>query len=125
MTLKGKKEKHMNSVKNTVQLIGHLGKDVDLKEFDSGSSRVNFSLATNENYRNSKGEKIEETQWHNIVAWGKLAELMDKFLAKGSEVLIKGKLVSRSYTDKEGNTKYITEVIANDFMMFGKKPEPF
>lgn len=115
----------MNSVKNTVQLIGHLGKDVDLKEFDSGSSRVNFSLATNENYRNSKGEKIEETQWHNIVAWGKLAELMDKFLAKGSEVLIKGKLVSRSYTDKEGNTKYITEVIANDFMMFGKKPEPF
>lgn len=115
----------MSSVRNSVLLIGHLGKDVEVKEFDSGSSKASFSLATNDFYKNSKGEKVQETQWHNIVAWGKLGENMGKFLSKGSEVLVKGKLVSRNYNDKEGNTKYITEVVANDFLMFDRKAEPF
>lgn len=113
----------MSSVRNYVQLVGHLGKDVDFKEFDSGSTKASFSLATNEFYKNNKGEKVQETQWHNVVAWGKLGEVMNKYLVKGSEVLIKGRLVSRSYNDKEGNTRYVTEVIANDFIIFNKKQE--
>lgn len=115
----------MSSIRNAVQLVGNLGREVELKEFDSGSSKASFSLATNEFYKNSKGEKVQETQWHNVVAWGKLGESMHKYLSKGSEVLVKGRLVSRSYNDKEGHTKYITEVIASDFMMFDKKQDPF
>jgi single-strand DNA-binding protein len=113
----------MSSVRNSVQLVGNLGKDVEIKEFDSGSVMVSFTLATNEYYKNSKGEKVQETQWHKVVAWGKLGELMHKYLAKGSEVLVKGRLVSRTYNDKEGNTRYVTEVIANDFIVFSRKQE--
>lgn len=115
----------MSSVKNSVQLIGHLGKDVDLMTFDSGKKKSTFSLATNEYYKNSKGEKETQTQWHNIVAWGKVAENMNDILAKGSEVLINGKIATRSFQDKEGNEKLITEIIANDFLVFGKKAAPF
>ena len=113
----------MSSVRNSVQLVGNLGKDVEIKEFDSGSVMVSFTLATNEYYKNSKGEKVQETPWHKVVAWGKLGELMHKYLAKGSEVLVKGRLVSRTYNDKEGNTRYVTEVIANDFIVFSRKQE--
>jgi len=113
----------MSSVRNSVQLVGNLGKDVEIKEFDSGSVMVSFTLATNEYYKNSKGEKVQETQWHKVVAWGKLGELMHKYLAKGSEVLVKGRLVSRTYNDKEGNTRYVTEVIANDIIVFSRKQE--
>ncbi len=115
----------ISSIKNSVQLLGHLGKDVELTEFDSGSTKVKFSIATSDYYKNSKGEKVQETQWHNIVAWGKLGENMQKYLAKGSEVLVKGKLTSRTYNDKEGNTRSITEVVASDFLLFDKKKDPF
>lgn len=80
-----------------------------------------FSMATNETYRNAKGEKVTETQWHNVVAWGKVAELAEKYLAKGSEVAIEGKLINRSYTDKEGVKKYITEVQLKELLLLGDK----
>lgn len=83
-----------------------------------------FSVATHEDYRNSNGEKVKETQWHNLVAWGKLAEIVEKYLSKGKEVAIEGKLVSRSYNDKEGNKKYSTEIHVNELLMLGgKTPE--
>lgn len=116
----------MNSLRNSVQLIGNLGQDVDLKTFDSGKMIAKFSLATNEYYKNNKGEKVQETQWHNIVAWGKNAEIANKILAKGNQVCVKGKLTSRSYTDKEGQTKYISEIVMNEFVKFTKDEEtPF
>lgn len=115
----------MSNVRNSIQLIGHLGKDVELTEFDSGKKKVSFTMATNDFYKNTEGEKVQETQWHNVIAWGKLAELMDKYLAKGSEVLLKGKLVHRSYQDKTGNTRNISEVIADEMVLLDKKAEPF
>jgi len=115
----------MNTLRNHVQLLGNLGKDVDLSTFDSGSTKASFTLATSEYYKNNAGEKVQDTQWHNIVAWGKNAEFMSKSLSKGSKVLIKGKLVSRSYEDKSGNKRYITEVLANEFVGLDVKTQPF
>ena len=113
------------NVRNNVQLIGNLGKDVEIKKFDSGKIKAKISLATSDFYKNDKGEKVQETEWHNIVAWGKVAENMNTILSKGSEVLIKGKIQSRSYKDKEDNAKYITEIVASDFLCFDKKAAPF
>ena len=110
----------MYNLKNKVQLIGHLGKDPEVKTIESGKKMANFSLATNEQYKNAQGQKIEETQWHNLVAWGVLAEIAEKYLNKGSEVLIEGKIVNRSYTDKEGNKKYFSEVHISELLMLGK-----
>lgn len=115
----------MNTLRNHVQLLGNLGKDVDLTSFDSGSKKASFTLATSDYYKNATGEKVQDTQWHNIVAWGKGAELMSQSLSKGSKVLIKGKLVSRSYEDKEGKKRYITEVLANEFVGLDVKAQPF
>ncbi|HCS20702.1 MAG TPA: single-stranded DNA-binding protein [Bacteroidetes bacterium] len=110
----------MNNVKNSVRLIGHLGQDPELKE--TGKSKlVKFSLATNETYKNEAGEKVQETQWHNLIAWGKQAEVAKEYLKKGSEIAIEGKLTSRSYDDKDGNKKYITEIVVRDFSFLGKK----
>lgn len=106
----------MNALKNRVQLIGRLGKNPESKTFDSGKMMTIFSLATNESYKNSKGEKVEDTQWHNIVAWGKIAELSSKLLQKGQEVAIEGKLVSRSY-EKNGEKKYVTEIVMNEMLL--------
>ena len=92
----------MNTIKNTVQLIGNLGKDVDLVKFENGNQLAKMSLATNDYYRNKEGEKVEETQWHNLVAWGKKAEVMARILKKGNEVAIQGKLTHRTYEDKDG-----------------------
>ena len=106
----------MNTLKNSVQLIGNLGKDVELVKFENGNQLAKMTLATNEYYRNKEGEKVEETQWHNIVAWGKKAEVMAKLLKKGSEIAIQGKLTHRTFEDKEGMTKYFTEVVVHDFL---------
>ncbi len=111
----------MYALKNKVQLIGHLGAAPEVKNTESGKKYARFSVATNENYRNAKGEKVTETTWHNLVAWGKVAEIAEKYLNKGSEVAIEGKLISRSYNDKEGNKKYITEVQVNELLMLGTK----
>lgn len=115
----------MNSLRNCVQLIGHLGKEPELKTFDSGKKKLSASIATNEFYTRD-GEKVQDTQWHNIIAWGKLAENMERILTKGNEVAIKGKLTSRSYENKEGNTQYMTEVVVNEFVKITKKEDlPF
>jgi len=115
----------MNSLRNSVQLIGNLGRDVEYKNFDSGSTKASFALATNDYYKNNKGEKVQDTQWHNIVAWGKMAENMTAMLKKGSQVMVRGKLVNRSYEDKEGTMKYITEILVNEFLTLEKKELPF
>ena len=112
----------MYALKNKVQLIGNLGNAPEIKTFENGKKVANFRMATSETYRNAKGEKVEETQWHNLVAWGKIAEIVEKFLSKGKEVAIEGKLVNRSYNDKEGNKKYITEIQVNELLMLGGKP---
>lgn len=104
-----------NTLKNSVNLIGNIGKDVAVTTFDNGNKKAAIVLATNDYYTNSKGEKVKQTEWHNLVAWGKTAELMSATLTKGNEVAIQGKLTSRSYTDKDGVTKYVTEVQVNEF----------
>ena len=111
----------MYALKNKVQLIGNLGNTPEVKTLESGKKMARFSVATSESYRNAKGEKVTETQWHNLVAWGKVAEIVEKYLSKGKEVAIEGKLISRSYNDKEGNKKYITEIQVNELLMLGAK----
>ena len=113
----------MWALQNKVQLIGNLGSKPEIKSTEKGKKLAQFSIATNESYRNSKGEKVTETQWHRIVAWGKVAELAEKYLDKGKEVAIEGKLVNRSYLDKEGNKKYITEVQMSEMLLLGSKAD--
>ena len=110
------------NVKNKVQLIGNLGQDPEIKTFDGDKKLAKFSVATNEIYTNNKGEKVKETQWHNIIAWGKTAAVAEKILKKGVEVLIEGKLVTRSYNDKAGIKKYITEIEASEIVLFTREP---
>ncbi len=104
-------------------LIGRLGSQPETKTLASGSSMARFSLATTETYKNDKGERVSETQWHNLVAWGKLAQLAGKILDKGREVAVEGKLVTKNYTDKDGVKRYTTEVIVNDLLLVGSKPQ--
>ena len=111
----------MYALKNKVQLIGNLGNNPEIKTTEGGKKLARFSMATNEVYRNANGDKVTETQWHSLVAWGRVAEIAEKFLVKGSEVAIEGKLVNRSYNDKEGNKKYITEVQVHEVLMLGEK----
>lgn len=111
----------MNALKNKVQLIGNLGQDPEVVNLDSGSKLAKFSIATNETYRNTKGEKVTDTQWHNVVVWGKLAEVVENFLHKGSEVAVEGKLIHRSYETKEGEKRYISEIKCNELLMLGKQ----
>lgn len=111
----------MYALKNKVQLIGNLGNAPEVKTLESGKKMARFSVATNESYRNAKGEKVTETQWHSLVAWGKVAEIVEKYLTKGKEVAIEGKLINRSYNDKDGNKKYVTEVQVSELLMLGVK----
>jgi len=110
----------MNTLRNKVQLIGNLGNDPEIINLESGKTLAKFSIATNEIYTNNKGEKITDTQWHNVVAWGKTAQIVEKYVTKGKEVAIEGKLTSRAYETKEGEKRYITEVVCNELMMLGK-----
>ena len=111
----------MYALKNKVQLIGNLGNAPEVKTLESGKKMARFSVATNEIFRNAKGEKVTETQWHNLIAWGKVAEIVEKFLTKGKEVAIEGKLINRSYNDKDGNKKYVTEIQVNELLLLGAK----
>ena len=113
----------MNSLRNSVRLIGNLGAAPEVKNLDKGNKVAKLVLATNETRTNEKGEKIQDTQWHNLVVWGKTAEIAEKYLNKGSEIAIEGKLTNRSYNDKEGVKRYITEIVVNDFLMLDKKPQ--
>ena len=112
----------MSSLRNKVHLIGHLGMKPEVKEISGGKKKASFSVATNEQYRNAEGENIKETQWHRVTAWGKLAELAEKYLDKGREVALEGKLVTRTYNDKAGAKKFYTEVQASDLVLLGSKP---
>jgi single-strand DNA-binding protein len=111
----------MYSLRNKVQLIGNLGKSPELKTTESGKKLVKFSVATNEMYTNQKGEKVKETQWHNVVAWGKLADIAEKYLNKGTEVAVEGKLITKDYTDKDGNKKSSTEIQVNELLLLGSR----
>lgn len=110
----------MSTLKNKVQLIGNVGNEPEITNLDSGKKIAKFSIATNEFYKNSKGEKEQNTQWHNVVAWGKTADIIEKYVAKGKEVAIEGKLTSRSYEDKDGVKRYITEVVVGEILLLGK-----
>lgn len=121
--IKNRKKSIMYALRNKVQLIGNLGNMPEVKNTENGKKLARFSVATNESYRNTKGEKVTETQWHSLVAWGKVAEIAEKFLNKGSEVAVEGKLIHRNYTDKEGNKKYVSEVQVNELLLLGSKAD--
>jgi single-strand DNA-binding protein len=106
-------------MKNRVQLIGHVGQEPEIKNLESGRV-ANFTIATNENYTNAKGEKVEQTEWHRVSAWGKTVDIIEKFVTRGTHVALEGKLTHRSYEDKEGNKRYITEVVANELVLLNK-----
>jgi len=103
--------------------MGNLGAAPEVKTIADNKKLAKFSVATNESYKNEKGEKVTETYWHNIIAWGSLAGIVEKFLEKGSEVAIEGKLTNRSYTDKDGVKRYMTEIVANEVVMLGGKKD--
>ncbi len=107
----------MSTLNNKVQLIGNLGKDPEIKDFDGGRKVANFPLATTESYKNDAGEKISETSWHSLVAWNGLASIVEKYLSKGKEVAVEGRLSYRNYEDKDGNKKYYTEIILSQIQL--------
>ncbi|NAS31922.1 single-stranded DNA-binding protein [Flavobacteriaceae bacterium R38] len=110
----------MNTLRNKVQLIGNLGNDPEIVNLEKGKKLAKLSIATNDSYKNTNGEIVKDTQWHNVVAWGKTAEIIEKYLIKGKEVAIEGKLQNRSYEDKDGIKRYITEIVCNELVMLGK-----
>ena len=109
----------MNSLKNRVILIGHLGQNPETKTIDNGKKVTHFTMATDDSFKNSEGQKISEATWHNIVAWNGLAEVASRFLKKGRQVAVEGRLVYRSYEDKKGVTKNITEIVLSDLVLLG------
>ena len=104
-------------------LVGNLGKDPEIRYLDNGRAVCNFSLATSETYKNKEGQRVTNTEWHNVVLWTPLAEIAEKYLKKGGQVYIEGKIANRSYEDKEGITRYITEVVGREMTLLGKKPD--
>lgn len=113
----------MNNLRNRVQLIGHLGSDPEIINFDNDKKLAKVSIATNDSYMNNKGEKVEDTQWHNLVMWSKTAEIAEKYLKKGMEICVEGRLTSRSWENKEGEKRYSTEIVVNEMLMLGKKKD--
>jgi len=111
----------MNNLRNRVQLIGNLGTTPEVIQLKEGNKLVKLTLATNDSYKNKKGELIKETQWHTLVAFGNNASIAEQYLTKGKEVCIEGKLNNRSYEDKDGTKRYVTEIVVNDILMLGKK----
>ena len=107
-------------MKNTVQLIGHVGQDPEVKSLEGGKKLANISIATNEVYYKENGDKVEKTEWHRVSAWGKTADIIEKYVTKGKEIAIEGKLTHRSYDDKDGVKRFITEVVANEVLLLGK-----
>ena len=108
---------------NKVILVGNLGKDPEVRHLEGGVSVAHFTLATNEYYKDKQGTRVERTEWHNISAWRGLADMADKYLKKGQQVYIEGKLRTRQYHDKDQQTRYITEIIADEISMLGGRPQ--
>lgn len=113
----------MSNLRNKVQLIGNVGNDPEMTVLENGKKVIRFSLATNENYKNAQGEKVQSTEWHNMVAWGKTAEIIEQYASKGKKIAIEGKLTTRSYESTEGEKRYITEVIVSEVLLLGAKDE--
>jgi|SRR6056297_574099 len=113
----------MSTLRNHVQLIGNVGQEPTITNLESGKKVARFALATNENYKNNKGEKVQSTDWHTIVAWGKTAEIIEKFVGKGKEIGVTGKLRTRNYTTNDGNQRYVTEVEAKEILLLGSKAD--
>jgi single-strand DNA-binding protein len=109
----------MSAIRNKVQLIGNLGQEPEIRITENGKKLARFSIATNDTFRNGKGIRVTETTWHNVIAWGKLAEIVEKYLTKGKQVAVSGKLVHRSYTDKNGIKRYTYEIVLNELLMLG------
>tara|TARA_R110002167_G_scaffold131257_2_gene314979 strand:+ start:909 stop:1247 length:339 start_codon:yes stop_codon:yes gene_type:complete len=109
----------MSTIKNHVQLIGNVGQEPTITNLESGKKVARFSLATNENYKNAKGEKQTDTNWHTVIAWGKTADIIEKYVTKGKEIAVEGKLSSRSYEDKDSVKRYVTEVIVSEILLLG------
>jgi single-strand DNA-binding protein len=112
----------MNTLRNKVQLIGNLGNAPEVKTLETGNTLAKMRIATSEIYKNAAGEKVTTTQWHTVIAWGKIAEIAGRYLTKGSEVMIEGRLTYREYTTSDGQKRTATEIVANDLMLMGKKP---
>jgi single-strand DNA-binding protein len=108
---------------NKVILVGHLGKDPEVRHLDGNNTVANFPLATSETYTTKEGNKVEQTEWHNVVLWKKLAEIAEKYVKKGSLVFIEGRLRTRSWDDKDGNKRYTTEIVASSMQMLDKKDD--
>lgn len=106
---------------NKVILVGNLGKDPEVRYLDSGVAVANFSLATTESYKNKEGERVSQTEWHNIVLWRGLAEVAEKYLKKGASIYVEGKIRTRKWEDKDGNTRYSTEILGDNMTMLGSK----
>lgn len=113
--------RNMNSLRNRVTLIGHLGQDPEMTKFDSGKVLTKMRMATSDSYKDAKGEKVEDTQWHDIQVWGKPGETASKYLKKGSELAVEGRIKHSQFEDKEGNKRTKTEVVASEFVMLGGK----
>ena len=113
----------MNALRNRVQLIGHIGQDPEIKTLESGKKLARFTVATNENFKNAEGLKTEETTWHNVVAWNSSAEIASKFLKKGKEVAIVGRITYRQYMDKNGVQKSSTEIVVTEILLLGSPKE--
>lgn len=111
----------MKSLRNSVKLIGNLGMDPEVKQVSNGNKMARFSIATSETYKNQKGEKVTDTQWHNLVIWGGLAEVAEKYLKRGNQVAVEGRLETNSYDDKDGNRKFFTQIKVNDLVMLNNK----
>lgn len=108
---------------NKVILVGHLGKDPEVRHLENGTAVANFTLATSESYKDKEGNRIDQTEWHNVVVWRGLADVAGRFLKKGSQVYVEGKLRTRSWDDQSGNKRYTTEIVADNFTMLGRKDE--
>jgi single-strand DNA-binding protein len=111
----------MNALRNKVQLIGRLGAKPEIRELDGGKKLAKFRLATNERYKNNKGETVEKTYWHSLNAWGGLAEVIEKYTDKGSEIAVEGKLTYHQYKTREGEEKYFTQIEVSDMLLLDKK----
>lgn len=111
----------MSTLRNRVQLIGRVGNDPEVKTFEGGKKVANINIATNDFYKNEKGERVEQTEWHRVVAWGKTAEIIEQYVTKGKEIAVDGKLTHRSYDDKDGTKRFITEVVVSDVQLLGSK----
>ena len=111
----------MSTLRNRVQLIGRVGNDPEVKSFDGGKKLATVSIATSDSYKNEKGERVEQTEWHRVVAWGKTAEIIEQFVTKGREIAVDGKLTHRSYDDKDGVKRFMTEIVVNELQLIGNK----